>query len=97
MVRDAERVQALSQGLWGPSVSLRGDRPLRIFVLWLPTNRDYPTLGLYTTLEKAVAAAYGDGDPPSDLCIYEEETDQIYDDPKHPPFEPIRHDIPRNP
>jgi hypothetical protein len=68
---------------------------LRIFVLYDPSDRAYPMLGLYTTLEKAFAAALEDGEPPPGVCVYEEETDQVYDDPKNPPFEPVYHDIPR--
>lgn len=69
---------------------------MRIFVLFDPSDRAYPMLGLYTTLERAFAAAWDDGPPTTPgLCVYEEETDQVYDDPKRPPFEPVYHDIPK--
>ena len=72
---------------------------MRVFVLYDPSDRAYTMLGIYSTLEKAFAAAWDDPkDPPaSDICVYEEELDLVYDDPKHPPFEPVYHKIPRKP
>lgn len=68
---------------------------MRIFVLFDQKFPAYPMLGLYTTLEKAFAAAWEDGPPTPNLCVWEEETDLVYDDPKNPPFEPIFHEIPK--
>lgn len=68
---------------------------MKIFVLFDPDDRAYPILGLYTTLEKAFDGAYEDGKPPTGLCVYEEETDLVYTDPKNLPFEPVFHEIPK--
>lgn len=67
---------------------------MRIFVLYDPSNRAYPMLGLYTTLEKAFAAGQEEPMTPG-VCVYEEETDLVYDDPKNPPFEPVYHELPK--
>ena len=72
---------------------------MRVFILWdeSVSSSAYPVLGLYTTLEKAIAAAFEDTDlhgPPTNLAIYEDETDQVYDDRTRPPFEPVYHRIP---
>ena len=68
---------------------------MRVFVLYDPSDRAYPMIGLYSTLKKAFAAAWDDGPPEPGLCVYEEEMDQVYDDPKNPPFEPVYHEVPK--
>ena len=74
---------------------------MRVFVLYDPSDRAYPMMGIYSTLEKAFAAGQGrDGSgeqPTPGLCVYEEELDQVYDDLKNPPFEPVYHELPRKP